>query len=63
MIEGRTFRGGAPPPSKVAKEPDELKINMRALEGAGFVHLYGLASCVNALQANRRVLYQTRRPD
>jgi 21S rRNA (GM2251-2'-O)-methyltransferase len=27
---------------------------MRALEGAGFVHLYGLASCVNALQANRR---------
>lgn len=27
---------------------------MKALEGAGFVHLYGLASCVNALQANRR---------
>ena len=27
---------------------------MRSLEGAGFVHLYGLASCVNALQANRR---------
>jgi 21S rRNA (GM2251-2'-O)-methyltransferase len=49
----RTFRGGAPP-TKTSKEPDELKINMRALEGAGFVHLYGLASCVNALQANRR---------
>jgi 21S rRNA (GM2251-2'-O)-methyltransferase len=27
---------------------------MKALEGAGFVHLYGLASCVNALQADRR---------
>jgi 21S rRNA (GM2251-2'-O)-methyltransferase len=49
--EQRTFRGGPPPRTK---EPDELKINMRALEGASFVHLYGLASCVNALQANRR---------
>jgi 21S rRNA (GM2251-2'-O)-methyltransferase len=49
--EQRTFRGGAPARTK---EPEELKINMRALEGAGFVHLYGLASCVNALQANRR---------
>jgi len=27
---------------------------MKALEGAGFVHLYGLASVLNALQANRR---------
>jgi 21S rRNA (GM2251-2'-O)-methyltransferase len=36
------------------KEPDEMKTNMRALEGAGFVHLYGLASCFNALKADRR---------
>jgi 21S rRNA (GM2251-2'-O)-methyltransferase len=27
---------------------------MQALEGAGFVHLYGLASCLNALKADRR---------
>ena len=27
---------------------------MKALEGAGFVHLYGLSSVLNALQANRR---------
>jgi hypothetical protein len=29
---------------------------MNALEGAGFVHLYGLSSVLNALQANRRDL-------
>jgi 21S rRNA (GM2251-2'-O)-methyltransferase len=29
-------------------------INMNALEGAGFVHLYGLSSVLNALSANRR---------
>lgn len=29
---------------------------MNALEGAGFVHLYGLASILNALDANRRDL-------
>lgn len=29
---------------------------MNALEGAGFVHLYGLSSILNALQANRRDL-------
>ena len=27
---------------------------MKALEGAGFVHLYGLAPVLNALHANRR---------
>ena len=27
---------------------------MKALEGAGFVHLYGLASVLNALHANKR---------
>jgi hypothetical protein len=27
---------------------------MKALEGAGFVHLYGLSSCRNALRANQR---------
>ena len=31
-------------------------INMNALEGAGFVHLYGLSSIVNALKADRRDL-------
>jgi len=35
-------------------DDQERRINMRALEGAGFVHLYGIASCLNALQANRR---------
>jgi 21S rRNA (GM2251-2'-O)-methyltransferase len=33
---------------------DTRKINMKALEGAGFCHLYGLASVLNALEANRR---------
>ena len=36
---------------------DETKgraINMNALEEAGFVHLYGLSSVLNALEANRR---------
>jgi 21S rRNA (GM2251-2'-O)-methyltransferase len=42
------------------KEADDRKINMRALEGAGFVHLYGLACCLNALSANRR---DFRRPE
>jgi len=36
------------------RDPDDKRINMNALEGAGFVHLYGLASCLNALQADRR---------
>ena len=36
--------------------PGVRAINMNALEGAGFVHLYGLSSVLNALQANRRDL-------
>ena len=36
------------------KEAADRKINIRALEGAGFVHLYGLAPILNALSANRR---------
>lgn len=32
----------------------QRSINMNSLEGAGFVHLYGLSSIVNALKANRR---------
>lgn len=32
----------------------EKKINMRALEMAGFVHLYGISPVLNALAANRR---------
>ena len=46
------------PPAK--NESPDRKINMRALEGAGFVHLYGLASTLNALEANRR---DFRRPE
>lgn len=44
--DGRSFRDN--------REKDEKKINMKALEGAGFVHLYGLSSVLNALKANRR---------
>ncbi|KAL7557356.1 hypothetical protein ACA910_020224 [Epithemia clementina (nom. ined.)] len=36
------------------EESPERRINMKALEGAGFVHLYGLSSTLNALKANRR---------
>jgi hypothetical protein len=36
------------------KDPDDKKINLKALEGAGFVHLYGLSSVLNALKADRR---------
>jgi 21S rRNA (GM2251-2'-O)-methyltransferase len=36
------------------KEENDRKINMRALELAGFDHLYGLASVVNALQSGTR---------
>ena len=43
---GRSFRDN--------QKKDEKKINMKALEGAGFVHLYGLSSVLNALKANRR---------
>jgi 21S rRNA (GM2251-2'-O)-methyltransferase len=34
--------------------PADRKINLNALEGAGFVHLYGLSSVLNALEANKR---------
>jgi len=37
-----------------SKEQQERKINMRALEMTGFVHLYGIAPVLNALAANRR---------
>jgi 21S rRNA (GM2251-2'-O)-methyltransferase len=36
------------------KEKSERSIDMNALEGAGFVHLYGISSVLNALTANRR---------
>jgi 21S rRNA (GM2251-2'-O)-methyltransferase len=36
------------------KNKAERSINMNALEGAGFVHLYGISSVLNALTANRR---------
>lgn len=36
------------------KEADDRKTNMRALELAGFDHLYGLASVLNALQSATR---------
>lgn len=36
------------------KDPGDRKINLKALEGAGFVHLYGLSSVLNALKADRR---------
>jgi 21S rRNA (GM2251-2'-O)-methyltransferase len=43
-------------PQATSADPDarERKINMNALEGAGFVHLYGLAPVLNALHANLR---------
>jgi 21S rRNA (GM2251-2'-O)-methyltransferase len=40
--------------SSSSADDADRKINMRALEGAGFVHLYGLAPVLNALHANRR---------
>lgn len=53
--ERRGADGGGGNFRKAAPQKDPTKaINMKALEGAGFVHLYGLASCVNALNANRR---------
>ena len=38
------------------KDNREGKINMRALELAGYVHLYGLAPILNALSSDRRSL-------
>jgi 21S rRNA (GM2251-2'-O)-methyltransferase len=53
---GRRFdnRGRPPPHWEQQKEAEERRINMRALEQAGFEHLYGLASVLHALEANRR---------
>jgi len=45
---------GPPRQKQHKKEDNDRKINMRALEGAGFVHLYGLAPVLNALKADRR---------
>ncbi len=38
------------------KDAAELKTNLRALEKAGFVHLYGLAPVINALAVKKRDL-------
>jgi 21S rRNA (GM2251-2'-O)-methyltransferase len=38
------------------RDKSERSINMNALEGAGFVHLYGISSVLNALTADRRDL-------
>eukprot|EP00535_Pseudo-nitzschia_heimii_P007253 CAMPEP_0197178668 /NCGR_PEP_ID=MMETSP1423-20130617/3880_1 /TAXON_ID=476441 /ORGANISM="Pseudo-nitzschia heimii, Strain UNC1101" /LENGTH=612 /DNA_ID=CAMNT_0042628457 /DNA_START=163 /DNA_END=2001 /DNA_ORIENTATION=- len=61
---GRNFqqdnRGGGSNPRKGRKKKGDdssassRSINMNALEGAGFVHLYGLSSVLNALATNRR---------
>ena len=60
----REARGGARGGYKQKESKDAAssvrKINMKALEGAGFVHLYGLASVLNALHADRR---DFRRPE
>lgn len=40
--------------SNASKSAADIKINMKALELAGFVHLYGLAPIVNALTVGRR---------
>ena len=63
---GRNFqqenRGGRGNPRKgKAKKGDDSSassrsINMNALEGAGFVHLYGISSVLNALATGRRDL-------
>jgi 21S rRNA (GM2251-2'-O)-methyltransferase len=43
-------------PSRNDDDKPERKINMKALESAGFVHLYGLTPVLNALQAGKRDL-------
>jgi len=50
----RRQRGNFDSRSHERKEADENKINMKALEEAGFQHLYGLAPVLNALSADRR---------
>lgn len=37
-----------------SSDAQDKKINLRALEGAGYVHLYGLAPIINALKAKKR---------
>eukprot|EP00587_Corethron_hystrix_P005049 CAMPEP_0113312682 /NCGR_PEP_ID=MMETSP0010_2-20120614/9418_1 /TAXON_ID=216773 ORGANISM="Corethron hystrix, Strain 308" /NCGR_SAMPLE_ID=MMETSP0010_2 /ASSEMBLY_ACC=CAM_ASM_000155 /LENGTH=481 /DNA_ID=CAMNT_0000168563 /DNA_START=513 /DNA_END=1958 /DNA_ORIENTATION=+ /assembly_acc=CAM_ASM_000155 len=46
--EGRARRNG------VSTERDEERINLRALEADGWVHLYGVAPVLNALSKNKR---------
>ena len=62
---GRDFQegrgGNNKNPRKGKKKGDDSSatsrsINMNALEGAGFVHLYGLSSVLNALSTGRRDL-------
>ena len=50
---GNREGGGGRRNNKVDKS---RSINMNALEGAGFVHLYGLSSILNALKSERRDL-------
>lgn len=54
----RRERGGRPDRTGRNNRSEEVspdrKINMKALEGTGLVHLYGLSSVLNALQANKR---------
>lgn len=38
------------------RPPDENRINLKAIEQAGFDHLYGISPVLNALQAGRRDL-------
>ena len=55
--DSRNMRGGDKRRSSLPAHYENgaaIKINMKALEAAGFVHLYGLVSVVNALQAGRR---------
>jgi len=51
---GARGRGGGQAASSAAAA--DRKINLRALEGAGYVHLFGLAPVLNALTANKRDL-------
>eukprot|EP00557_Chaetoceros_sp_GSL56_P006087 CAMPEP_0176492754 /NCGR_PEP_ID=MMETSP0200_2-20121128/9179_1 /TAXON_ID=947934 /ORGANISM="Chaetoceros sp., Strain GSL56" /LENGTH=502 /DNA_ID=CAMNT_0017890361 /DNA_START=170 /DNA_END=1678 /DNA_ORIENTATION=- len=51
---GRTARDT--PENQDEKDASDLKINLKALEKAGFVHLYGLAPVINALTMKKRDL-------
>lgn len=52
----RIPRQRTPYPKKSTDEQKQRSINMNALEAAGFVHLYGLSSILNALKAEQRDL-------